>query len=148
MVRRKKEDKRHRRIFIFKLTLVMIVLAFLISGIIYFSVAAYRSVKISCDIIPSLYNISNSNNHNISRTLSVEELNQKMAENNLSYTVLGLYDPVANKLSFKNDADIDTIYHELCHQDQQFKGRAYSCSNKFGVFINEFECYVREHIHD
>ncbi len=39
-----------------------------------------------------------------------------------------------------------TMRHENCHQNQFEDGGGWSCQNKFRVFVDEVECYVKQYL--
>ena len=47
----------------------------------------------------------------------------------------------------KGSYDYNSILkHEMCHVEQYKENRTFTCNNKFGVFMNEMECYIKENL--
>ena len=62
---------------------------------------------------------------------------------NIGFKTMGLYYPQNDTIVlFKNNTNY--LKHELCHRKQNYENRSYK--KAFGRFLNEIECYTKQHI--
>lgn len=59
-----------------------------------------------------------------------------------------LYNPKTDKITIfidKNSSKYEEVLkHELCHREQNLKGRLAPSDNLWGSFLNEIECYIKQ----
>jgi hypothetical protein len=74
-------------------------------------------------------------------------LKQVQEEINPNLEIGGSYNQNSNQIVLYS-IDEETIKHEICHQEQAQQNRSHSCSQQYGVLVDELECYLRQNYMD
>jgi len=112
--------------FLKKALIFLVVVAILVGLFLFFENVYYPaklSVKTSCG------------------DFTREELNIQ------GYYVAGEYFPSSDTIVLY-DEDPTVLKHENCHKVQAEKSRLSGCSNRFGLMLNEIECYSTQNLPD
>lgn len=117
----------------FFITISLLFCLSLLYYIFYFEIQyAKKSLYYSCVIIPGLQK---------NNSLTESELG------NLGISGMFIHSNGCGNITiFVNESSPDYIRilkHEECHRQQWLERRSFDCNFKFGVFLNEFECYYK-----
>lgn len=123
------QDKFFKYLKLFGLLLLGLGLIYLMLNFIFPNEVhyAWESVRLNCEVAPQLIYENNFSNENMILAGSAGFYNSK----NSSIVILNEDEYFVEKI----------LKHEKCHQSQIFN---FPCSFRLGVFITEFECYIKE----
>jgi len=96
---------------------------------------AYYSVIGECTVNGN--KIAESNGYKVGGTFTINYNTNNTSTENCSQPQL--------KIAYTANRT-DLLRHELCHLKQYTQHRIYGCDNLIGIYKNEAECYLKQHL--
>ena len=106
------------------LILLIVIISLSYNTILY---PSYMSYKLSCGV-----------------PLTQEQNNSGIIAGTYSYNASSNTSSIYINNCLMPEEQTKTLKHELCHANQQQKGRLFACTFPLGVIANEMECYFVE----